>query len=75
MALAGATAEAETDAVSIRLGQMPQQAETLFPDDDWTGLSSAVERRKRQNRLNQRAYSEYSTYTIALTASFIRNCH
>lgn len=26
------------------------------PEDDWTGLSSAADRRKLQNRLNQRAY-------------------
>jgi hypothetical protein len=28
-------------------------------EDDWTGLADSVARRKRQNRLNQRAYREY----------------
>lgn len=39
---------------------MPQQAEVLVPEDDWTGKSSAAERRKLQNRLNQRAYSKFA---------------
>ncbi|PVH70245.1 hypothetical protein DL98DRAFT_141797 [Cadophora sp. DSE1049] len=40
MGVAGATAEAEPDAVSTRSGRMPQQAEIHFSDDDWTGLIS-----------------------------------
>ncbi|KAL1968694.1 hypothetical protein VTN77DRAFT_1520 [Rasamsonia byssochlamydoides] len=35
---------------------MSQQVHALDPDDDWTGRSDQVERRRRQNRLNQRAY-------------------
>ena len=48
------------DPVTITLTTMPQQAKMLCPDDDWTGKSSPAERRKRQNRLNQREYREYS---------------
>lgn len=45
---------------SIPLSSMPQQAEVLAPEDDWTGLSSPAARRKLQNRLNQRAYSKFA---------------
>ena len=50
----------EIDAVvpSVSLGRMPQQAHVLNLQDDWTGKSSSAERRRLQNRLNQRAYSE-----------------
>lgn len=75
MALASAIAEGDTEVVFIGLEPMPQQAETLFPDDDWTGLSSPVERRKRQNRMNQRSYSEYFTTPAVPFTGFTRNCH
>ncbi|KAH7182010.1 hypothetical protein DER46DRAFT_568590 [Fusarium sp. MPI-SDFR-AT-0072] len=39
-----------------RLGQLPQLTELKDPDDDWTGITEARDRRRRQNRLNQRAY-------------------
>ncbi|KAJ4321160.1 hypothetical protein N0V84_005512 [Fusarium piperis] len=39
-----------------RLGRMPQLLELRGPEDDWTGVTEAADRRKRQNRLNQRAY-------------------
>ncbi|KAM6528918.1 hypothetical protein FALCPG4_009870 [Fusarium falciforme] len=38
------------------LGLMPQQLEVTGPGDDWTGVTSARERRRRQNRLNQRTH-------------------
>ena len=37
----------------IVLQYMPQQD---GPEEDWSGLSSAAERRKMQNRLHQRAW-------------------
>jgi hypothetical protein len=40
----------------IHLQQMIQLAEAVDAEDDWTGVTSAIERRKRQNRLNSRAH-------------------
>lgn len=34
------------------------------PEDDWAGMGDRKERRRRQNRLNQRAYRELLTYQI-----------
>jgi hypothetical protein len=48
---------------AVLLGQMPQQLEVRSVEEDWTGLTDAAERRRLQNRLNQRIYSEYSHYT------------
>ena len=45
-------------AVQISLEDMKYLEEAMTPDDDWTGLTLRRERKKRQNRLNQRAYSE-----------------
>ena len=44
----------------VLLGRMPQQAEVRVAEDDWTGSTDAVERRKRQNRLHQRKYRKFA---------------
>ncbi|KFZ11270.1 hypothetical protein V502_07632 [Pseudogymnoascus sp. VKM F-4520 (FW-2644)] len=41
---------------AVELARMQQQVEVRGPEDDWTGLTDATERRKLQNRLNQRIY-------------------
>ncbi|KAJ9606118.1 hypothetical protein H2200_009079 [Cladophialophora chaetospira] len=40
----------------IQVRPMPQLAEAVDREDDWTGVTSATERRRRQNRLNSRAF-------------------
>lgn len=45
--------------VVVDLERMPQLVEMQNPEDDWTGMTGAADRRKRQNRLNQRAYRQY----------------
>ncbi|KAH7413093.1 hypothetical protein BKA64DRAFT_660262 [Cadophora sp. MPI-SDFR-AT-0126] len=42
--------------VFLQLDRMDQQAEVRTKDDDWTGRTSAAERRKLQNRLHQRKF-------------------
>ncbi|RDW74102.1 hypothetical protein BP5796_07544 [Coleophoma crateriformis] len=49
-------ATAEKRVSVVELTTMPQQMEVRGPEDDWTGVTSAAERRKLQNRLNQRLY-------------------
>lgn len=41
---------------TIELHDMEQAAKAEFPEDDWTGVSNQVLRRKLQNRVNQRLY-------------------
>ena len=43
----------------IPLQPMMQQVDLRAPEDDWTGVTRASERRKIQNRLHQRAYSKF----------------
>lgn len=45
----------------IPLVRMPQQIVARGPEDDWTGITNPLERRKLQNRLNQRAHRESSS--------------
>ncbi|KAH8797739.1 hypothetical protein F5884DRAFT_687764 [Xylogone sp. PMI_703] len=40
----------------VQLELMPQLREARYREDDWTGLTDAAARRKRQNRLHQRAH-------------------
>ncbi|TGO19970.1 hypothetical protein BPAE_0327g00130 [Botrytis paeoniae] len=45
-----------TQTLSFRVEPMNQLAEAKKDEDDWTGTTNAKERRKRQNRLNIRAF-------------------
>lgn len=47
---------------SVALERMHQQPAILGSMDDWTGINSAVDRRRVQNRLNQRAYRRYAPF-------------
>ncbi|KAI8964702.1 hypothetical protein F5Y11DRAFT_67850 [Daldinia sp. FL1419] len=42
--------------MAFPVSSMAQMREARVEDDNWTGLTSAAERRKRQNRLHQRAW-------------------
>lgn len=44
---------------AIPVWPMPQVAEAQVDSEDWTGVTSTKERRKLQNRLNQRARSQF----------------
>lgn len=56
---------ARCNIVPVRSGlaAMPQQLQVRCPRDDWTGVTSTAKRRKLQNRLNQRAYSEHLAFS------------
>ncbi|EEU45340.1 uncharacterized protein NECHADRAFT_40803 [Fusarium vanettenii 77-13-4] len=54
-------------ASTLVLESMPQQLRARHVGDDWTGVTSPAERRKRQNRIHKRAYRiSHSTYTLFL---------
>lgn len=50
----------------IELVQIGNRTEARGAEDNWTGLSNAAERRKLQNRLSQRRYSEYHPLPISV---------
>lgn len=50
----------EPMAPMIPLVQMRQQAMISVTEEDWVGITDPAERRKRQNRINQRLYSEWN---------------
>lgn len=43
----------------IELGWSSQRLALRDSREDWTGITNPIERRKLQNRLNQRARSQY----------------
>jgi len=56
----------------LQLDLMDQQAEVRTKDDDWTGRTSAAERRKLQNRLHQRKFRKIPMTCSLLIAKFAK---
>lgn len=53
------SASPEEDQAHIELGWSSQRLKLRDATEDWTGITNQTERRRLQNRLNQRARSEY----------------
>ncbi|KAL3456583.1 hypothetical protein BJX64DRAFT_270500 [Aspergillus heterothallicus] len=49
----------------IHLAVMPQLAEAIRSEDDWTGINDAATRRRAQTRLNTRAYRKRKALALA----------
>lgn len=67
----------KTPPSSIELVRIGKGTEARGAEDNWTGLSNAAERRKLQNRLSQRRYSEYlprPIYVLCYLLVFIVLC-
>jgi hypothetical protein len=50
----------------LLLELMLQQPSLLGDDDSWNGSTSNARRRKLQNRVNQRAHREFSTFFVPI---------
>ena len=50
---------------TVYLAPMAHLSEAKCPQDDWAGISDWPTRKRRQNRLNQRAYSKYLTVHVS----------
>ncbi|KAI0892766.1 hypothetical protein F4806DRAFT_499591 [Annulohypoxylon nitens] len=55
----------------ILLGSMPQLAEAIRKEDDWTGTKDAAARRRAQTRLNTRAYRKRKAIAKKAEASIV----
>ncbi|KAJ5133087.1 hypothetical protein N7526_004452 [Penicillium atrosanguineum] len=60
---------ANSTAPRIKLASMPQLAEAIIREDDWTGTKDAAARRRIQTRLNTRAYRKRKSLTKKAEAS------
>ncbi|KAF7539280.1 hypothetical protein G7054_g2221 [Neopestalotiopsis clavispora] len=60
------TADTGAPNACIELVPMSQQDSVRMPEDDWTGVTNAAERRKLQNRLSQRRYTKFSGLASAV---------
>ncbi|KAL5352849.1 hypothetical protein ACLOAV_002797 [Pseudogymnoascus australis] len=64
----------EPMAPMIPLVQMRQQAMVSVTEEDWVGITDPAERRKRQNRINQRLYSEWNMDAAPHAGLVDRSC-